>query len=113
MPLKLKVLEGSYSIELLKQAPEGFDCWAVIRDQDGCTVIREQEAGAWRAIQIDQEFGLDVVGVLVQILNPLAAAGIPIMAYSSYKTDYVFVDATHLPAALGALTGAGHEVIGE
>lgn len=113
MSLRLKVLNGSYSIELLDQAPKGVDCWAVIRDQDGCTVIREQEAGSWQAIRIDQEFGLDVVGILLQIVNPLAAAGIPIMAYSSYKTDYVFVDATHLPAALGALTSAGHEVVGE
>lgn len=107
------MLKESYSIELLDQAPKGVDYWAVIRDQDGCTVIREQEAGSWRAIRIDQEFGLDVVGIMLQILNPLAAAGIPIMAYSSYKTDYVFVDATHLPAALIALTRAGHKVVGQ
>lgn len=113
MSLRLKVLNGSYSIELLDQAPEDADCWAIIRDREECTVIREQEAGSWRAIRIDQEFGLDVVGILLQILNPLAAARIPIMAYSTYKTDYVFVDATHLPAALGALTGAGHEVVVE
>lgn len=113
MSLKLQVLEENYSIELLDQVSDGVDCWAVIRDRDGCTVIREEEAGPWRAIRIDQEFGLDVVGVLVQLLNPLADAGIPIMAYSTYKTDYVFVDATHLPAALVALTSAGHEVVGE
>ncbi len=111
MQLKLKVLKESYSIELTDQVSDGVDCWAVMRDQDGCTVIREQEAGSWRAIRIDQEFGLDVVGVLVQLLNPLADAGIPVMAYSTYKTDYIFVDATHLATALVALTGAGHEVV--
>lgn len=110
MPLKLKVLETRFTVSQVGEAPSETDCWAVIHDHDGWTIITSNEEGTWKAIQIDQEFGLDEVGVLLQILQPLADAQVPIMAYSSYRTDYVFVKMNKVQAATDALREAGHEV---
>ena len=110
MPLKLKVLDDRFTIALTEEAPAEADRWATIHDHDGWTVIESSPIGEWRAIQIDQEFGLDEIGILLQLLQPLADAQIPIMAYSTYKTDYVFINSKHLPNAAQALQEAGHEV---
>lgn len=88
------------------------DLWAAIHDPDGWTLVESRIDGEWRAIQIDQEFGLDEVGILLQILQPLAEARIPIMAYSTYRTDYVFVNQNLVEAAVIALQDSGHEVAG-
>lgn len=110
MPLKLKVLKHRFTISLEAEAPNETDRWATIYDQYGWTVIRSSPMGGWNAIRIDQEFELQEVGILLQLLQPLAAAKVPIMAYSTYKTDYVFVNSQKLPLALVALQEAGHEV---
>jgi hypothetical protein len=113
VPLKLKVLQNRFNISRADEEPTGTDRWAAIRDHDGWTLIEPNSSGVWRAIQIDQEFGLEEVGILLQLLQPLATAQIPIMAYSTYKTDYVFIDSKHLLNAAEALKEAGHEVIEE
>jgi hypothetical protein len=51
-----------------------------------------------------------LVGVLVSLAIPLAAADIPILAIGTYDTDYVLVRCADLPRATDALRGAGHEV---
>ena len=55
------------------------------------------------------EFGL--VGVLAQICGVLADARIPVFVVSTYLTDYVLVQADHLPEAMDALTEAGHTFV--
>lgn len=113
MSLKLKVLNDRFTISRADVAPTTADQWATIHDQDGWTHIEPSPSGDWSAIQIDQEFGLEEVGILLQLLQPLAAASIPIMAYSTYKTDYVFINSQHMSMAIQALTAANHEVTQE
>ena len=113
MSLKLQVLKDRFTISRADVAPTTADQWATIHDQDGWTLIEPSPSGDWSAIQINQEFGLEEVGVLLQLLQPLAAASIPIMAYSTYKTDYIFISFKHLPTAIQALTAANHEVTQE
>jgi len=48
--------------------------------------------------------------VLVSLAAPLADAGIPIFALSSFDTDYLLVPADSLGRALAALAEAGHAV---
>ena len=107
------VLKDRFTISRAGMAPAKADQWAIIHDQDGWTLIERSPSGDWSVIQIDQEFGLEEVGILLQLLQPLATAQIPIMAYSTYKTDYVFIDSKHLLNAAEALKEAGHEVIEE
>ncbi len=110
MPLKLKVLDDLFRIAFTEETPAEADRWATIHDHDGWTLIQPSPAGEWNAIQIEQEFGLDEIGILLQLLQPLAASQIPVMAYSTYKTDYVFINSKLLSKAVQSLKEAGHEV---
>jgi hypothetical protein len=56
------------------------------------------------------EFGL--VGVLAALADPLAAAGIPIFAVSTFDTDWILVAADRAAAAGAALEAAGHRIRG-
>ena len=64
----------------------------------------------YRPIRVRGTLPTNLVGILVAIADPLAAAGISIFAISTYDTDYVLVKAADLERAIAALEGAGHEV---
>jgi hypothetical protein len=49
--------------------------------------------------------------VLASFLDPLASAGIPIFAVSTFDTDYVLVKEELTSVALRALQDAGHEFL--
>jgi hypothetical protein len=57
-------------------------------------------------------FPFDLTGVLASVLEPLRDAGVPILAVSTFDTDYVFVPGPRLDAASAALRDAGHRVDG-
>ncbi len=61
------------------------------------------EAG-WRAFTIEGKLDLSAVGVLAGILNPLAEAGISILGFSTFDTDYVLVREARLDEAKAALS---------
>lgn len=65
----------------------------------------------WRCLRIAGTLDFSVTGVLASIAGPLADAGVSMFAISTYDTDYVLVPAPALPAAIVALTAAGHDVI--
>jgi hypothetical protein len=54
------------------------------------------------------EFGL--TGILTQVANPLAAAGVSIVPLSTFDADYVLIKAEHRAKAIDALRSAGHVV---
>ncbi len=60
-------------------------------------------AAGWRAFTIEGKLEFSAVGVLAGILNPLAEAGISILALSTFDTDYVLVRAAMLDAAKAVL----------
>lgn len=64
----------------------------------------------WRALMLVGPFEFHLTGILVAVLEPLAAAGVGIFAISTYDTDYVLVKAAQLDAAVAALRHAGHTV---
>jgi hypothetical protein len=64
----------------------------------------------WRALKLRGPFDLGVVGILVAIAAPLAAAGISIMPVATYETDYVLVREIELERAIDAIRRAGHDV---
>jgi hypothetical protein len=65
----------------------------------------------WLGFVILGPLPFTMTGVLASILQPLADAGIPILAMSTFDTDYVFVQRAHRGQAIDALVSAGHEVI--
>jgi hypothetical protein len=72
----------------------------------------QQEAG-WRCFRVTDALPFNEVGVLASLANPLADAGIPILAISTFNTDYVFLLEEHLNGAVESLQSAGHEFVKE
>jgi hypothetical protein len=62
----------------------------------------------WRALRVAGALTLSETGILASLAQPLAAAGIPVFAISTYTTDYILIPHSRLDAALHALQGAGH-----
>jgi hypothetical protein len=54
------------------------------------------------------EFGL--TGILTQVANPLAAAGVSIVPLSTFNTDYVLIKGDQRQKAIATLRQAGHKV---
>lgn len=64
----------------------------------------------WRCLRVVGPLEFSAVGVLVALAGPLADAGVPIFALSTFDTDHILVQAADLDRAIEALRGAGHEV---
>lgn len=66
----------------------------------------------WTCFKLEGPFAFVLTGVLASFLDPLAGAGVPIFAVSTFDTDYVLVKEELAAATLKALADAGHELIG-
>ena len=66
----------------------------------------------WRAMRIQGVLDFSLVGILSGISAVLAAKRIGIFAILTFNTDYVLVREADFEAALAALAGAGHQVVG-
>jgi len=69
------------------------------------------EAG-WRALRVAGPLDFALTGVLLSLLEPLAAAGVSVFALSTFDTDYLLVREAAREEALAALAGAGHRIDG-
>ncbi len=67
------------------------------------------EAG-WRVLRVAGPLDFSLTGVLSALSTPLAQAGIPIFAISTYDTDIIMVKEPTLEAAVRALRAAGNRV---
>ena len=98
----------SWALEL----HEGFV--SITRTPDELSIVCDEEAvppdveveSGWRALQLPGPIPFEQTGVLASLATPLAAAGIPIFAISTYATDYVLVRAKDLERALETLNTA-------
>jgi hypothetical protein len=64
------------------------------------------------ALKLEGPFPFTLTGVLSSFLVPLAENKIPIVAVSTFDTDYVLIKLDNLEAAVDALKKAGHQQIG-
>lgn len=64
----------------------------------------------WRCLRVQGTFDFGAIGVLVALAVPLAEAGVPILAISTFDTDYLLVKDSRLSDAVSALENAGHTV---
>jgi hypothetical protein len=69
----------------------------------------QQEAG-WVCLEVAGPFAFEVVGVLAALAGVLAEAGVPILAVSTFRTDYLLVKGEMLARAVDALRRGGHAV---
>jgi hypothetical protein len=120
--LTLQLLNETFTINKLPQFAEipsilanGEMCFIARTDEELSIVCPDfmapnnvqQELG-WRCLKVDGTMKLQEVGVLTSVLQPLADAGLPIFAISTFNTDYVFVMDEHLVNVVQALQKAGH-----
>jgi hypothetical protein len=95
----------SWALEL----HEGFV--SITRTPDELSIVCPQDAVPpdtqveedWRALVIPGPIPFEATGVLSALATPLADAGIPIFAISTYDTDYVLVREQNLERALHVL----------
>jgi hypothetical protein len=66
----------------------------------------------WRALRVAGTIDLSVIGVLASLTAPLAEAGVPLFALSTFDTDYLLVREHDLGRAIEALAACGHVVHG-
>ncbi|MEU7581327.1 ACT domain-containing protein [Streptomyces sp. NPDC041068] len=109
---QLLVLQGQFLVERadLPQAIADNSWLALVRAPEGPTVIRRarpgESDGTWAALYSGADpHGLDVPGVLVALLTPLAAADVPVFVASTYDADVVLVPYARLDDAVTALNG--------
>ena len=72
--------------------------------------LQDAQGFTQRAFKIDGPLDFGLTGVLVAVAKPLADAGIPIFALSTYDTDYVLVKHDRVQPAITALSRADHTV---
>ena len=64
----------------------------------------------WRCLKVQGPLDFGLTGVLASLTVPLAGAGIPIFAISTYDTDYFLVHDADLSRAIEALSLHGNLV---
>jgi hypothetical protein len=69
----------------------------------------KHESG-WRLLKFQGPFAFNEIGILASVLTPLVGAKIPVLAHSTFDTDYLLVHSTRLSEATQALTAAGHVI---
>jgi len=57
----------------------------------------------WRAFKLEGDLGLESVGVIAALAQPLAEAGISIFNVSTYETNYVLVEDKNIDKAIEVL----------
>jgi uncharacterized protein len=67
-------------------------------------------SGGWRALVVQGPLDFALTGILSALATPLAQAGIPIFAISTFDTDYLLVKQIALPQAVDVLQLAGHTI---
>ena len=122
----IRLQQLPYNLAVCKIAPEGLawgdfahaPFWSVTRTAKELSLVLPEEyaqptwqiEGGWRALGVVGPLDFALVGILAALAQPLAEAGIPIFAISTYDTDYLLVKGEKLEAAVAALTHAGHVV---
>lgn len=125
MQLDIDILAGLYAIcRLAPDAPvppwaRGAEFTAIACTPEEVSVVCAEErvppgvrvSTGWRVLTLRGPFALTAVGVLAAVAQPLATAGVSIMAIATFHTDYVLVREDQLASAIAALEMAGHKVL--
>jgi hypothetical protein len=122
----LRLTPGHFAVaRLAPDAPlpawgVGPDLVAALRTPDELTIVCRADlvpvgtvaAGPYRAIRVVGTIDLGETGVLAGLAVPLAKAGVPLFALSTFDTDYVLVPESVVGDAIEALVGAGYTIEG-
>ena len=102
-------------------APGPLD--AVIRTPEETTLVRSWEdpavaaspdlerSGPYLAWSVPGKLDFELVGVLLELIRPLREAGVPVLAISTFDTDWILVDEGRGLVAEAAWRSAGIELV--
>ena len=71
--------------------------WSVTRTRDELSIVTDEScipaevsaSRGWTLIELIGPFDFDQAGILMDLIAPLAAADIPVLAIATYDTDYI------------------------
>jgi len=120
--VQLRTLPDSYAVARLEPGsdlPEWVDKGpfrSVTRTEHEVSVVcrdhdvpeGESVDRGWTVLELKGPLDFSLTGVIASLVEPLAAAEIPIFVISTFETDYVLVRSTDLARAADALESAGH-----
>jgi hypothetical protein len=105
-----KLLEGlnpKLHPERYSFATETADDWfALVREDEGVTVIRPDPAGEWARISLAVHSSLGAVGLTAELSRRLADAGISANIVAALRHDHLFVPWDRREEALDLLRSA-------
>ncbi len=114
--VKFSVDPGKYIITKLDSLPQLSDkVFSVIIDQNEVTVVAREGfvpqptfvEGFFKRITFDVALPYDLIGFVAHVSALLADTNVPILLYSAYSTDHLFVKEEDLGRALEALEKDG------
>jgi len=114
--IKFSVSSSKYTIAKVEAVPEFSDkVFAIIKDKNEVTVVAKEGfvsqpiavEGFFRRITFDVALPYDLIGFAAHISTLLANKNIPILVYSAYSTDHLFVKEEDLDSAVEALEKDG------
>jgi hypothetical protein len=110
--VKFSADPSKYTIAKLDSVPELSDkVFSIIKDQNEVTVVAKEGfvsqpisvEGFLRRITFDVALPYDLVGFVAHVSTLLANKNIPILVYSAYSTDHLFVKEEDLGRTVEAL----------
>jgi hypothetical protein len=98
-------------------AKVGLEFLSVTRTLDELSIVCDTKVvpagvrseSGWTAIKVEGPLDFGIIGTLASLLTPLANAGVPVFAVSTFDTDYVLVRKSMVDRAKTVLEGAGHD----
>ncbi|HEX9829044.1 MAG TPA: ACT domain-containing protein [Bacteroidota bacterium] len=123
--LTLQLMNENFTVNKLAQFAElpsifakGEMCFMMRTDEEFTIICPDfmapnnvQQETGWKCMKVTGEMNLSDVGVLASITGPLAEANIPLLAVSTFNTDYFFVIEENLVNAVQALQKVGHTFV--
>lgn len=123
--MRMTLLSGRFSVARL-EADAPLPAWAatgslafVARTPDELSIVVDEAAvpadvrheSGFAALSVEGPLDFGLVGILARIATALARVQVPILAQSTFDTDYVLVREDDLGAAVAALEADGIEVV--
>jgi hypothetical protein len=114
--VKFSVDPSKYTIAKLNSVPEFSDkVFSVIKDQNEITVVAKEGfipqpnsvEGFFKRITFDVALPYDLIGFVAHVSTLLANNTVPILVYSAFSTDHLFVKEEDLGRAVEALEKDG------
>ena len=101
--LNPKLYPDRYNFDATTDPVLPDDAFALVREEEGLTLIRPGPAGEWARISLQVHSSLDAVGLTAELSRRLADAGISANIAAALHHDHLFVPWDRREEALACL----------